>query len=488
MSIYLNYPKYYTQLLSNKGNLGSIGPINYNRQYNSKNAINSNDAWKLSYNNVGRIYKPKTTIIPKNKSNIYGSYNSYISSINSDISNITKKKNNPYAYNSLNNYNAINNYSLLPKVPNKKILSNNPFTGTDYLKDKYNYSQKQNYNIDNDINYNSCSLDSIVSSKVGLQNLGNTCFMNTCLQCLIHSEYFIRNLLNISLESFRNHKITNEFLKLCKKMGSGHLSSYAPSDFKNIFGYSHSLFRGYGQNDTQEFCRVLLEDMNKELNRVKGKPSYIELKTSNKSKKECDEEYDYIFKRRESSIIIDSFYGQLINIFTCKCNFKDYSFQKVLDLPLLFEGNSSYFTIYELLDNYFKDENIQFEAKCENCGKKTIHKKEVKISRPPNILILSLQRINGRRSYQKNNCPVEFPEKLNIKNYIDVDCGHGDEYSYSLYAIGNHSGTINFGHYYAYIKLNNKDWYEFNDSMVTKMGTINTRSTTVYTLFYKKNI
>ena len=91
MTIYLNYPKYYTQLLSNKGNLGSIGPINYNRQYNSKNAINSNDAWKLSYNNVGRIYKPKTTIIPKNKSNIYGSYNPYISSINSDISNITKK-------------------------------------------------------------------------------------------------------------------------------------------------------------------------------------------------------------------------------------------------------------------------------------------------------------------------------------------------------------------------------------------------------------
>ena len=487
MSINFNYhyPKYKTQNLSNKGNFYSNNYIN--RFYNA----NTNDTWKLSNNNLDVVFnKPKTTIIPKNKTNIYNSYNQYISPNNTNFSSLYKKQNNPRDCNSINNYNynLNNNYDLLPKVSNKKMLSNSVFTANDNFKDSYNYSQKKNYINDNNINYNSSTVDSIVSSKVGLQNLGNTCFMNTCLQCLIHSEYFIQKLLDTSLESFRNPKITNEFLKLCKKMGSGQGGSYAPSDFKNIFGYHHSLFRGYGQNDTQEFCRVLLEDMNKELNRVKGKPSYIELKTSNKPKRECDEEYDYIFKRRESSIIIDSFYGQLINIFTCKCNFKDYSFQKILDLPLLFEGNTSYFTIYELLDKYFKDEVIQFEAKCENCGRKTMHKKELKISRPPNILILSLQRINGRRSYQKNNSPVDFPEKLNIKKYIDEECGHGDEYNYTLYAIGNHSGTINFGHYYAFIKLNNKDWYEFNDSRVSKRGTINTRSDSVYTLFYKKNL
>ena len=57
---------------------------------------------------------------------------------------------------------------------------------------------------------------------------------------------------------------------------------------------------------------------------------------------------------------------------------------------------------------------------------------------------------------------------------------------YSLYGIGNHSGTIDFGHYYAYIKLNDKKWYEFNDSSIRKIGYIDTNSKTPYTLFYKK--
>ena len=57
---------------------------------------------------------------------------------------------------------------------------------------------------------------------------------------------------------------------------------------------------------------------------------------------------------------------------------------------------------------------------------------------------------------------------------------------YLLYLIENHAGTINFGHYYAYIKLNDKTWYEFNDYNVSKIGNINTSSTTDYTLFYKK--
>ena len=82
---------------------------------------------------------------------------------------------------------------------------------------------------------------------------------------------------------------------------------------------------------------------------------------------------------------------------------------------------------------------------------------------------------------------MNFPEILDIKKFIDIDCGHANETQYVLFGIGNHSGTINFGHYYAYIKLNDKYWYEFNDSMVRRIsGGINTRSNTAYTLFYKK--
>ena len=43
----------------------------------------------------------------------------------------------------------------------------------------------------------------------------------------------------------------------------------------------------------------------------------------------------HFFKSRENSIIVDIFYNQIINIFTCSCGFESYSFQKLLDIPLL---------------------------------------------------------------------------------------------------------------------------------------------------------
>ena len=106
--------------------------------------------------------------------------------------------------------------------------------------------------------------------------------------------------------------------------------------------------------------------------------------------------------------------------------------------------------------------------------------------RPPKILILSIQRINPR-TQRKNSCMVEFVEELNLKKYIDEECGHGNECNYELYGVGCHRGTINFGHYFAYVKLKGA-WHEFNDSMVYKIGRINTSSTEVYTLFYKKKM
>ena len=222
------------------------------------------------------------------------------------------------------------------------------------------------------------------------------------------------------------------------------------------------------------------------IKRGKKKKPYVELTTSGKSKLQCDKEFDENFRGRENSIVMDSFYGQIINIFTCKCGYKDYSFQKVLDLPLLLQTTNMTVSIDELLGDYFEEEVIRFETKCEKCGKKREHRKEVKFSQPPNILILSLQRINGRTK-RKNNCMVEFPETLDIQKFIDADCKHYNENEYVLYGVGNHSGTIDFGHYYAYIKLNDKNWYEFNDSYVSKkVGGISTCSTTAYTLFYKK--
>lgn len=385
-----------------------------------------------------------------------------------DYSRLSQSQKPKKNYTSLEEYNFFNNQNSRRKKT-----------------DDYEFS---NYNLNRNNTVKQDELKLIISSKIGLNNLGNTCYMNTCLQNLIHSQDFIERLLK--KKSIINGKltpITHQFLNLCQKILYSR-NSIEPEDFKYYFGKKHPEYKGYGQNDTQEFCRIVLEDMNEELNEVKYKVKYKELSTKGKSKGQCDKEFDELFHSKESSIVIDSFYGQIVNIFTCDCSNEVYSFEKVMELPLLLPGGKSSISIEDLLDEYFREDIIKFNTNCENCKRRGYRKKEIKFSQPPNILILSLQRMDLRIN-RKNNCAVEFSEKLRIKKYIDEECGNRHDYKYKLYGIGCHSGQINKGHYYAYIKIKDKDWYEFNDSKVNYYGDeINTKNifSSVYILFYKK--
>lgn len=90
------------------------------------------------------------------------------------------------------------------------------------------------------------------------------------------------------------------------------------------------------------------------------------------------------------------------------------------------------------------------------------------------------------RTKRKNNISVQFNENLNLDNFIDKNCGFRNSCLYSLYGIANHSGTIDFGHYFAYIKIEG-NWFEFNDSIVKSIGRINNISSSAYVFFYKRN-
>ena len=157
-----------------------------------------------------------------------------------------------------------------------------------------------------------------------------------------------------------------------------------------------------------------------------------------------------------------------------------------MDFPLLFPENINrdIISINELLKLYFQTENIDFESKCERCHKISSHKKEIKISRPPEILILSLQRIDEKQ--EKLGYKVKFPQILDIYKYVDHDCGYDRECKYSLFGTVNHIGNIDYGHYFSFIKIGNKNWFQFNDHKVNIIKKINDCSEDVYALFYLK--
>ena len=489
-----------------KENIFTNPKINLNYKIINKNENIPTD--KIIKNNI-----PKVTNTTNTNSNTKGN--------NVKIVEIQKKQENKNKINNINNTNKEN----INNNQNKNIQQNNQIKQEEKKpenntkpKNKEIKSEKQVENIDNNLPKDVIEIidgienieiipkntftnrpltkydyDNIFIRGIGIINLGNTCFINSCLQALIHCKLFMHKFFDKSKEiNEKTMPISYNFLLLCIAMieyGQVKGKNFIDiSYFKYIFGKKHAIFNGYSQNDSQEFCRIFLEDLSTELNEAKNKNIYRTLtNTEGKTKKMRDEEFDKNFKDREKSIITDLFYSQIITSFKCKCNSEIYSFQKLLDFPLLLPEKENTVKITDLLNNYFKSEVVEFEAKCEKCKQKEKHQKEMRISRPPEILILSLQRIN-EATKKKNECLVTFPDVLNLYDYIDHDIGLDKESDYTLFSIINHVGDINAGHYFTYIRpLQSNFWYQFNDSSVAKLDTKTDIFKYAYALFYIKN-
>ena len=239
-----------------------------------------------------------------------------------------------------------------------------------------------------------------------------------------------------------------------------------------------------GQHDSIEFLRTLLDDMSKEINMNQNISAYKELTTKGKSKEEQSKEYHNFFLSRENSIIVDIFYNQMINIFTCACGFESYSFQKLLDIPLLLPNKSLKIDLSSLIQDYFKEEELDWSTKCEKCEKENLkHLKILKFSILNEIVIFSLQRFDPFLS-KKNNIQVTIKEFIDLKDYCDNDL-YKENTKYRLCGTINHIGNINYGHYYTYIRIGDI-WYQFNDSIVKKVTTMDYESSSVCVLFYEK--
>jgi ubiquitin carboxyl-terminal hydrolase 8 len=304
--------------------------------------------------------------------------------------------------------------------------------------------------------------------------------MNTSIQILLHCQIFINKLTDDP-----EKPITNSLYNLFNLMTNDSYDKINPIEFKLIFEKKHSDYKGKSQQDSIEFTRILLDDISIENNISKQNIIYEELNTKNKSSHELDKEFDLLYKKRENSFIVDLFYNQILNTFKCKCNHENYSLEKIIDIPLLFSNYLMSFSLEKLLDNYFKDEIFKWERECEKCHKIVDHIKIMKLTHLSKILIISFQRVN-QKTGRKNNSYVEFPNNLNMKKYSEK--GIPNIYSYDLFGIINHSGTMNSGHYTAIIKINN-NWYEFNDSKVRKVEIRKNYivSNLVYCLYYIKN-
>jgi ubiquitin carboxyl-terminal hydrolase 4/11/15 len=161
--------------------------------------------------------------------------------------------------------------------------------------------------------------------ECGLNNLGNTCFMASGLQCLIHTDemrtFFTSNDFEAQINADNvlgcKGQMAREYGALVQKIHGGKYSSVAPRSFKKCLSEFAPQFSGYDQHDSQEFLNFLLDGLHEDLNRCREKPATEIPEAKGRPDEQVASEAWDVHKKRNDSVILDSFGAQFKS--TVKC-------------------------------------------------------------------------------------------------------------------------------------------------------------------------
>ncbi|KAG1672785.1 hypothetical protein FOA52_002773 [Chlamydomonas sp. UWO 241] len=277
---------------------------------------------------------------------------------------------------------------------------------------------------------------------VGLKNQGATCYMNSLLQYMYNLPF---------LRTAVYHMPTSENDEACKSLPLALQSLFyklqhskgavSTKDLTKSFGWG--TYDAFMQHDVQELNRVLCEKLEE---KMKG--------------------------TKVERVINELFEGHTYNYIDCiGVDYKSTRKESFLDLQLDIKGCAN---VLESFARYVDVETLsgpnQYVA--EGHGLQDAHKGVLFESLPP-VLQLQLKRFEydvQRDAMTKINDRYEFPDELDLdfddRRLFSPTADKSVRNLYKLHSVLVHSGGVNGGHYYAFVRPDGSQWLKFDDDRV----------------------
>ena len=410
----------------------------------------------------------------------------------------------------MNNMNNMNNMNMFNQMNNNFNLNmnNNNLMNKPPLNNNFDFSFQrcQMPNVFNMINLNNNMNNMLKSStiiekplphKIGLQNIGQTCYMNASLQCLTNIYRISDNLLamfNHNNISIQQQPLTYVYTSLLFEFKTTNQSYIIPQTFKATLEELNPLFQGNQASDAKDFIFFMIERLHQELKPPENPLNNFEQIDFLKQELEAKNQMLTLNKflnefNHNISIISKTFYGITRSIMKCEgCQNMKYSFQTFNILNFILKKvsddkkkelgeyypNNYTINLYDAFYNENKRENLTGENMiyCNTCKGLKNGWVEQSIYQLPKIMIIILNRGKNNKDYRDQ---FQIDEVIDFNNCQNIMCNIDNNNKYKkfyLCGIIKHLGESGSnGHFISYFRNSlNQKFYCYNDASVVEVS------------------